>query len=179
MQQEFNGRYTADPTHSTVQFEVKHMGVATFRARFADYSIVIDGTGDALRAEGSIPVESVSITAPAELREKVVNGEDFFDGKNHPNIEFVCDKIDLADDGTATADGQLTIRGVTRPFSAKGSARPPVDSPFGGRVAGVDMSAVVDRREWGMDWQMPMPKGGDVLGYDVRLDLQLDLPEEA
>jgi polyisoprenoid-binding protein YceI len=173
------GTFVADPTHSTVQFEVKHMGVARFRARFADYDIRISDTDGPLTTQGTIVVDSVSITAPKELRQAVVDGEDFFAAATHPNISFRSTDVTVQDDGTAQVSGELTIKGLTKPFTATGTATAPVDDPFGGVRAGVDLVAVVDRRDWGLSWQMPMPKGGDVLGYEVKLDLQLDLIKES
>jgi len=87
--------------------------------------------------------------------------------------------VQLGADGAATVRGELTIRGVTRPVTATGSYQAPVEDPFGATRAAFELTATVDRREWGMDWQAPLPGGGDVLGYDVELSAHLELVKQA
>lgn len=178
--QPFTGTFVADPAHSSFEFAVAHM-VGTFRASFADVDarVVVDERG--IRFEGAARVESVSITAPAELREHVVNGADFFDARQHPELTFHAEDVHLHDDGTLSGHGELSIRGVSRPITATGTYRGPVDSPFGQTVAAVELNATVDRRDWGMDWQMAMPGGGggDTVGYDVEVTAHLELVKDS
>ena len=75
--------------------------------------------------------------------------------------------------------GELTIRGVTRPFVATGTYQPPVEDPYGSIRTAVELDATVDRRDRGMDWQMLLPDGGDVLGYDVRLSMNVEFIKES
>lgn len=63
-------------------------------------------------------------------------------------------------------------------MAATGSYRPPIHDPFGVVRAALELHATVDRREWGMDWQLPLPGGGDALGYEVELTVHLELKEE-
>lgn len=173
--QPFTGTFVADPAHSSFQFSVRHMSVSLFRASFAEVDVRLVADAAGLRLEGSAEAESVSITAPAELREHVVHGEEFFDAHRHPQITLASDDINLVEDGRFTARGQLTVRGVTRLVEAAGTWTPVVEDPYGSRRMAMEVSATVDRREWGMDWQLPMPKGGDVLAYQVGLDAHLEL----
>jgi len=84
----------------------------------------------------------------------------------------------LADDGTFTAQGELTIRGITKAVAASGTHQPLVEDPFGSRRTAIGLHATLDRRDWGMDWQMPLPNGGDALGYEVTLDVHVELVEQ-
>jgi len=177
--QEFTGTFIADPDHSSFTFAIKHMKVSTFRASFADVEARLVGDDSALSLEGRARVESVSITAPAEFREHVVRGEDFFDGDKHPEVIFRSDRVELAEDGSATVDGALEIKGISKPVTASGSYQSPVEDPYGSLRTAIELSATVDRRDWDMDWQMPLPKGGDVLGYDVGLTVQLELVKQS
>ncbi|GGN28667.1 polyisoprenoid-binding protein [Lentzea pudingi] len=163
------GTFAADPAHSSFTFAVKHMTISLFRASFDDVEAQVVASEDGIRFEGAVRVESVSIRTPAEFRDKVVNGADFFDGKNHPEMKFRSTDVELRDDGTAIVDGELTIKGITKPFKATGTYELPVEDPFGGTRAAIALEATVDRREWGLTWQMPLPKGGDALAYEVRL----------
>jgi polyisoprenoid-binding protein YceI len=170
-----DGTYTLDQTHSTVQFAVRHVGVSTFRASFGDLDArLVIGSGDAA-LEASAIVESISISDPPEFREHIVRGSDFFAADAHPRITFQSTRIDLADDGTLSVYGVLEIRGIKRPVSAVGTFTPPTEDPFGSTRLGFALEGAVDRRSWGMEWQMPLPAGGDALGWDVEITAQLEL----
>ena len=172
--QPITGTFTADPIHSSFQFAVKHLKVATFRAGFDQVDAKLaDGV-----LEGRAKVESVSVTNPPELREHLVNSTDFFDGGNHPEIVFRSTDVDLADDGTAKVEGELTIKGITKPITATGTYQQPVQDPYGGVRSAIELTATLDRREWEMNWQAPLPSGDDVLAYDVTLSVNLELVQQ-
>jgi polyisoprenoid-binding protein YceI len=169
------GVFEADPVHSSVGFAVRHMGISTFHASFGDLDARLIADGSGLRLEGAARVESISIADPPELREHVVRGAEFLDAGNHPEILFRSDRVDVTHDGAATVEGELTIRGVTRPIRATGTYARPVEDPFGALRLGLGLRAVLDRREWGLTWQMPLPDGTDIVGWDVELTIQLEL----
>jgi polyisoprenoid-binding protein YceI len=168
------GMYELDRTHSTVQFAVSHVGVSTFRGSFADVEASFVAEGDVAFLAANAVVDSISIGEPPEFREHVVRGRDFFAADEHPQISFHSTEIDIAHDGTSTVDGVLAIRGVERPVRAVGSLRAPTEDPFGNTRIGFAIEAVIDRRNWNMDWQMPLPAGGDALGWEVEITAQLE-----
>jgi polyisoprenoid-binding protein YceI len=172
----FAGIYELDRAHSSVQFAVKHI-VSTFRASFDDVegSLVADGAAATLTA--SARVESVSIGDPAEFREHVVHGEDFFQADVHPALVFRSTDVDLHDDGSALVTGELVIRGISRTITAVGSYRAPTRDPFGSLRAALELRATIDRRDWGLNWQLPLPDGGDAVGWNVELTAELELVE--
>lgn len=175
--QPFTGTFVADPAHSSFDFAVRHMKVAVFRARFDDVDrVVADSRG--IRLDGAARVESVSISSPQEFRDHVVHGAEFFDAGNHPEITVRSQDVRIGEDGAVTVAGELTIRGVTRPVAAAGTYQPPIEDPYGSMRAALELTATVDRREWGMDWQAPLPAGGDTLGYEVQLSAHLELIRE-
>jgi polyisoprenoid-binding protein YceI len=173
--QPFAGTYDLDRAHSSVQFAVTHMGVSTFRASFDDVEGRLVAEEGAVTLTASARVESVSIDEPAELREHVVRGDDFFRADEHPELTFRSTAVELRDDGAAVVTGELTMRGVTRVVTAGGGYRGPVDDPFGGRRVALELRATVDRRAWDLSWQMPLPDGSDALGWDVELSADLEL----
>jgi polyisoprenoid-binding protein YceI len=176
--QPITGTYAADPVHSSFQFAVKHMKVATFRAGFDDVSARLVAGDHGVQLEGRAKVESVTVTNPPELREHLVNSTDFFDAGNHPEIVFASQRVDLAGDGTATVEGELTIKGITKPVTAKGTYQEPVQDPYGGTRTALELTATLDRREWEMNWQAPLPSGDDVLAWDVTLTVNLELVQQ-
>ena len=122
--QPFAGTYRAQPVPSTFAFAVRHSGVFWFRGSLSDVAATLRGDGDELALEGSARVDSVSVVEPAAMRASLL-GPEFFDAERHPEITFRSTAIRLADDGDAEVDGELTIRGVTRPVSGRGHYAPP------------------------------------------------------
>ncbi|MDQ3178471.1 MAG: YceI family protein [Actinomycetota bacterium] len=173
--QALDGTFTADPIHSSLQFSLRHMGVSMFRASFDDLDARVVADDQGLRLEGSVKAESISIKQPPEFREHVLYGADFLDANTHPDITFRSADVRLGDDGTVSGAGELTIKGITKPITATGTYRAPIEDPFGSERAALEITATVDRREWAMDWQAPLPKGGDALGYDVQLTAHIEL----
>ena len=173
--QPFTGTYDIDPVHSTVQFAVTHLTVSTFRASFADVEGRLDADGDAIALAARVLVESVSIVEPAEFREHIVRSAEFFDAEAYPAITFRSTRVDLSDDGTATVAGELAIRGLPRSVIATGTYRPPTEDPFGNHRAGLELVTTIDRRSWGLDWQAELPGGGEAVGWDVEITVQLEL----
>ena len=175
---EFAGTFTADPDHSSFLFAVQHMKVSSFRATFGDVEARLEGGESGISLEGRARVASVSITNPPEFREHVVNGEDFFDAGNHPEIVFRSTRVELAEDGGVAVDGELEIKGIANPVTATGTYQPPVEDPYGASRTAIELRTVVDRRDWDMNWQMPLPAGGEALGYEVELSVHLELVKQ-
>jgi polyisoprenoid-binding protein YceI len=155
------------------------MGVGAFRTTFSDVDARLTSDDEGVRLEGSARVESISIRNPPEFREHVVNGADFFDAANHPEILFSSSRLDMNADGTVSLDGELVIKGIAKPITATGTWREPIEDPYGGVRTALELQAVIDRREFDITWQAPLPKGGDALGWDVTLDAHLELIKDA
>lgn len=172
------GTFAADPIHSTFQFAVKHMGVSTFRSTFEDFDAKVTGDDQGVRVEGSVRVESLAIKQP-DFRAHVIQGADFFDASNHPELTFRSTNVVLNEDGSAVVEGELTIKGITKPFTAKGSFEPATEDVYGGIRAGVDFETTIDRRDWDFNFQAPLPKGGEALGTSVKITAHVELVKEA
>jgi polyisoprenoid-binding protein YceI len=169
--QTFSGTYRAQALPSSFAFAVRHSGVFWYRGSLSDVAATLRADGDALVLEGSARVESISVVEPAAMRASVL-GPEFFDAERHPEITFRSTEVRLADDGRAEVDGELTIKGITRPVTAGGRYDAPRQSSFG-EVAGLQLRTTFDRRQFGFDWQMALPGGGDAVGWDVELDIDL------
>lgn len=177
-EQPLTGTWEADPVHSSFAFAVSHMGVSTFRASFDDVDARLSGDDSRIELEGAARVESISISAPLEFREHVLRGNDFLAGDRHPEISFRSHEVRLDDNGAALVEGYLTIKGISRPIRATGTFQLPVADPFGSSRAAMALRAVIDRREWDLSWQMPLPQGGEALGWEVELLAHLELVKQ-
>jgi len=168
--------FDVDPAHSSVVFGIKHMQVATFRASFAGVEGQLTASDSGVRLEGAVRVLSISIADPPEFREHVLDS-DFFDAGNHPEIRFASELVDIDPDGVVRVIGDLTMRGVTRRITASGTYDAPVEDPFGGRRAALELRTTLDRRDWGLAWQSALPSGGDAVGWTVDVTAHLELLE--
>ncbi len=167
------GTFASDPVHSSFGFAVKYQNVSLFRGTLSDVTATLaDG-----RLEGTAQVESISIRTPEQFRAHVLSA-DFFDVENHPQVTFVSDDVQLADDGTATVTGDLTIRGVTQPATATGTWQAPSEDAFGNTRAHLQLETVVDRTQFGLNWNMPLPSGGNALANDVTLTVDIALVQQ-
>jgi polyisoprenoid-binding protein YceI len=171
----FIGTYSADSDHSSVGFALRHMSVATFRGSFSDVEASVAVADDgSLSLSGSAQVRSISIVSPPELRNHVL-GADFLDAGRHPVIVFRSDPAALGEDNSIAVDGQLTIRNVTRAVVAAGTWSAPIRDPYGNMRAAIQLTTTVDRRDYGMTWNAPLPTGGDALGTQIAVTVDLEL----
>jgi polyisoprenoid-binding protein YceI len=162
------GTWSVDKIHSSIGFEVEHM-VSTFRGRFEEYDVqLVEG-----RLEGTVPVSSVKVSD--ENLEAHLQSPDFFDAERHPELRFASRELTVADDGAVTLDGDLTIKGTTIPVRGEGRYVHVEADMGGGERIGLALETVVDRREFGLEWNAPLPKGGFALADDVRLQVALEL----
>ena len=168
------GTYNADPVHSSFGFAVRYQGVSLFRGSLSEVAATFaDG-----RLEGAAKVESISIRTPEQFRAHVLSAE-FFDAANHPEVTFVSSDLDLREDGTASVAGELTIKGITRPVQATGTYEAPTADAFGNTRGHLQLGAEVDRTKWEMNWNAPLPSGGNALANEVTITVDLSLTEQA
>ena len=168
------GTYNADPVHSSFGFAVRYQGVSVFRGTLNE---VTAGLADG-RLEGAAKVESISIRTPEQFRAHVLSDE-FFAADTYPEVKFTSSTLDLRDDSTATVEGELTIRDTTLPVTAAGTWTAPGADAFGNTRGHLNLEAVIDRTEFEMNWNAPLPSGGKALANEVTLTVELSLVEQA
>jgi polyisoprenoid-binding protein YceI len=171
------GTWTVDPVHSSINFAITHNRVATFRSGFTSYAATLTG-GEAPKLEGTVEVASVDIDEP-QLKGHLLS-PDLFDTEKHPQIKFSSTELSVEDDGTVRIAGELEALGGTHSVQAGGRfGRLSADLGGGERVA-LSLEAVIDRRDIGLAWNADLPSGGQVLEWDVTVNVELELvPAEA
>lgn len=167
--------WAVDQIHSTASFAVRHMGVSTFRAGFSQIDAALDITGDEPKLVGRVKVESI------DVRDENLRGhlyaEDFFDVASHPEVVFTSTRIERGEGDAVTVEGELEIKGVTKTVVATGELTQPTEDPFGGVRVGVDLTTTLDRRDFGLTWNQPLPKGGDALANEVTLNVHIEFAQ--
>jgi polyisoprenoid-binding protein YceI len=166
------GTWQSDPVHSRVAFSVKHMVVATYRAGFSDFDIRLSDEDGEPKISGEARVESI------EARDETQRGHllspDFFDVDQHPAIRFASTSISR-DGEQLTVEGDLTIRGVTKSVTARGEINGPVVDISDTEKLGIDLDTKVDRTDYGLNWNAPLPSGGFAVDNEVTLSVHLEL----
>jgi polyisoprenoid-binding protein YceI len=168
------GTWQSDPVHSHVGFAVKHV-VGTFRGSFGKFEATLSDASGKPHLSGHVPAESVQVK-DENLQGHLLSPE-FFDVEKTPEIKFESTGIEV-EDGQIVVDGDLTVRGVTKPVVARGEINGPAPHPSGSDTIGIDLEAKVDRHDYGLDWQMEIPGGGKALGDEVTLSVHLELLKE-
>ncbi|RKQ84943.1 polyisoprenoid-binding protein YceI [Solirubrobacter pauli] len=169
------GTFNADPVHSNFGFAVRYQGVSLFKGTLDEVAATLtDG-----KLEGTAQVESISIRTPEQFRAHVLGGDDFFAAEQYPTVTFSSTSIDVAADNTVEVKGDLTIKDNTKPVVAKGTWVAPAPDAFGSTRAHLNLEAVIDRTEFGLTWNAPLPSGGKALANEVTLTIELALVEQA
>lgn len=166
------GTWTVDPVHSGIHFAITHNGIATFRSGFEDYSATLTG-GEQPRLEGSVEVASIEIDEP-QLKGHLMS-PDFFDAERFPQVKFSSTELSVEDDGTVRIEGDLELHGETRRVSATGKSGQLGADLGGNERVGLSFSTALDRRDFGLSWNAELPKGGNVLEYEVAINVELEL----
>jgi polyisoprenoid-binding protein YceI len=170
------GTWSLDPVHSSIGFEVKHNVVATFRGRFDSYDATLTDADGALTLTGIAHTDSVNVKD--ENLAAHLQSPEFFDSERHPELRYSSTAI-RRDGDELIVDGELTIKGNTRPVEARGTIAGPAPGISGAETVGVELAAVVDRTAFGLDWNAPLPTGGFALANDVKLVVALEFTKEA
>ncbi len=169
------GTWRLDPVHSAVGFEVPYLA-GTFKGQFREIAADLELGADTVSLAGSAAVASVDVkdeTLSAHLQ-----SPDFFDAERHPELRFAARNVAL-DGETVTVQGDITIKGVTKAVEVSGTVAAPLVDPYGRERVGLELSTVVDRTDFGVSWNAPLPSGEPALAYDVTIVADLQFVKEA
>ena len=165
------GVWGLDRVHSTVGFSVRFMAVSTFRSSFDDFgaSLTVEEDGSALLA-GSVRSSSIAVSDPEFAAH--LAAPDFFDSEQYPELRFESTEV-RREGALVELDGLLTIKGRTLPVAAAGTVIDAHEDPFGSVRMCLELETRIDRRQFGLEWNKPLPKGGFALGDEVTLEAGL------
>jgi polyisoprenoid-binding protein YceI len=164
------GTWSLDPVHSRVDFEVSYLA-GTFKGEFHEIGAELTVEGERASLTGTAKVASVDVKD--ENLSAHLQSPDFFDAERHPELRFAAQDIRLDGDGKVSADGELTIKGVTKPVAVTGTATAPIADPYVNDRIGLNLTTRVDRTDFGVDWNNPLPSGDPALANDVKILAEL------
>ncbi|PZS06755.1 MAG: polyisoprenoid-binding protein [Solirubrobacterales bacterium] len=166
------GTWRLDPTHSTVGFAVKHMIVATFRARFEQFDAILTVDQDKAQLVGT--VQAGSLIVKDENFQAHLGSPEFFDLEGYPEIRFASTDIRRTGD-ELVVDGDLTIKDQTYRVDGRGIVSGPAVTLGDVTKLGIALETVIDRTQFGLSWNAPLPKGGFAVANEVTITVELEL----
>lgn len=171
---DLTGDYTLDPTHTRLGFTARHAMVTKVRGQFNEF----EGTAhidsqDLSRSWAKVTIQTGSVFTAQAQRDEHLRTSDFFEVEKYPTMTFESTKVERGEDGEFLVTGDLTIKETTRsitiPFDYTGTA---VD-PFGNTRVGFEGSVVVNRKDWGLDWNAALETGGLLVSEKVTLEFDV------
>jgi polyisoprenoid-binding protein YceI len=167
------GTWTVDPAHSSVEFQVRNMGIVTVKGFFKDFdgALELGETLESSRASGR--VKAASVDTRSEKRDGHLRTPDFFDVDSYPDITFKSTRIEPAGEDEVRVVGDLTIKGVTREITLDARLEGTTEDPWGGERVGVSATGEVDRRDFGLEWDVRTPTDIPLASHKVKVELQL------
>ncbi len=160
-----------DPSHSLVEFSVRHMAISTVKGRFTSFTAKGATNEDGIPTAMSMEIDAASITTNNEQRDGHLRSPDFFDVASHPTLTFKATKVTGTRDDL-TIVGDLTIRGVTRPVTLRGGIVAPVKDPWGNPRTSLVVSGSIPRSEFGLTWNQALEFGGVLVSDEVKLHIE-------
>ncbi len=165
-----------DPSHSSIHFAVKHMVIAQTKGSFADYKLKVESQGsDFTTAKIELEIDVKSISTGTPDRDNHLRSADFFDAEKFPAIKFVSKSMSKVNDEDYTLNGDITIKGITRPIEFKVNYGGELVDPWGNVRAGFTIEGAIDRFDFGLNWNSLLETGGAVVAKTVKLQAEIEL----
>jgi polyisoprenoid-binding protein YceI len=171
------GTWNVDPVHSSVEFHVKHLGIATVKGKFKEFEGALEVTPDGAGAHGSVKVASVDTGEPQ--RDEHLRSADFFDAENIPQITFSSTSIRPSGDDEFEIEGDFSIHGVTHPLTLQATLEGQETDQQGNDRVGLSATAQISRSDYGMKFNMALGSGNVVVSDKVKILLEISAVKAA
>ncbi|MEP7113384.1 MAG: YceI family protein [Ilumatobacteraceae bacterium] len=167
------GVWNVDPSHSTIGFVARHLMVSKVRGHFATFSGTLTIDAEPLQSKVEATVDINSITTNDETRDGHLKSADFFNLEKNPTMTLVSTGIEK-DGSDYTLHTDLTINGITKPVDFELEFDGVSGDPWGGTRAGFSAEAEVNRKDWGLEWNVALETGGVLVGEKVKIQLEIE-----
>lgn len=169
-----------DLGHTYIGFTGRHLMVATVRGEFEKFSGTVEfDEQDITRSKAEIQIEVASINSRNSQRDDHFRSADFFDAEHHPYIYFRSKQVSLLDERHGKLTGELTIRGITKEITLDLEYAGVSRSPWNTYSAGFSLRGEVNRKDWGLNWNMLLAAGGLAASDTIGLQIDLELTKAA
>lgn len=172
-------RWTLDTDHSSIDFAVRHMAIATVRGRLRSFEGAVETREDGTIESVHVTIDAASIDTGVQQRDDHLRSPDFLDAANHPKLTYDATRVQPLGGGRHRVDGELTIRGVAKPVSLEIEVTPTVKDPWGNTRAAATGSGSLDRTQFGLVWNQALELGGVLVANEVKLTVEVEAVAEA
>jgi polyisoprenoid-binding protein YceI len=166
------GTYELDPNHKRVGFVVRHLMVSKVRGHFGEATATITVTDDPMQTAITASITIASIDTGQADRDNHLRSGDFFEAEKYPTMEFRSTGLKSHDGDEFVLDGELTIKGVTRPVELEVEFEGVGRSPYGQDVFGFSATTEIDREDWGLTYNMALESGGVMIAKKVKIEIE-------
>lgn len=168
-----------DNAHSQIEFTVRHMMISNVRGRFEHFGGTVEfDEADPTRSTVKVEIEAASINTKDDKRDTHLRSADFLDAEHNPTITYKSRRIEKVDDHHGRIIGDLSVRGKTREVVLDVEYSGQAKSPWGKMSAGFTASTKLNRKEWGLSWNMALETGGVLVGDEVNVQIELEIIKE-
>lgn len=172
--------WNIDPSHTLVEFAVRHMMLATVKGNFSGVSgTLIGDPNDLTNAKISVSVDINTIDTRNADRDQHLRSADFFDAENFPKMTFESRNITRTGENTYNIEGDLTIRGTTRPITLEAEFMGVGPDPWGNTRAGFEATGKLNRKDYGLTWNAALETGGVLVGEEVKITISAEFVKQA
>jgi polyisoprenoid-binding protein YceI len=167
------GTWNIDPVHSEVGFSVRHVMISKVRGKFNAFSGSITVSDDPLQSAVNAEIDASSISTGDEQRDNHLRSADFFEADKHPSWTYASTSVE-AEGSDFVVHGNLTIHGVTKPVDLSLEFNGVGADPWGGTRAGFTASTEINRKDFGLEFNIPLEGGGVVVGDKIKVELEIE-----
>lgn len=165
------GTWNIDPSHSSVEFSVRHL-VGKVRGQFKSFSGSIDVGEDPLASRVDADIDLASVDTGDEKRDAHLRSPEFFDAENHPTMTFRSTEVRSNGDGYAVV-GELSLKDVARTVELDLEFNGVSGDPWGGTRAGFTATTELSRKDFGLEWNVALEAGGFMVGDKVKVTIEI------
>ena len=166
------GTWELDPVHSHIGFIARHLMVSKVRGHFTKFQAQIITAPDPMKSSATATIALSSVTNGNEMRDNDLRSSNFFDAAAHPEMTFRSTAI-RRDGDDFLVDGDLTIRGVTKPVSLTVEVNGFGPDPYGGTRAGFSARGEINRNDFGVSFNAPVP-GGVMISEKIQIEIEAE-----
>jgi polyisoprenoid-binding protein YceI len=175
-----NTKWVIDPIHSEIGFKIKHLMITNVSGKFDQFEAQVQTENeDFATAQIEASIKTASINTNNLQRDEHLRNSDFFEVEKHPDILFTSTKIDKIDNDNFLLQGNLTLKGVTKPVRWNVEYSGTTKDPWGGERAGFIITGKIKRNEFGLSFNAALETGGVVLGEEVKIYSEVQLVKQA
>ncbi len=168
-----------DPAHSEINFSARHMMISNVRGRFEKFTGQVNfDEANPANSSVAVQIEPASLNTREAQRDAHLRSPDFFDVEKYPTITFESTKVEVLDPHHARLTGDLTIKDVTRPVTLEVEYAGLSKSPWGTTNAGFTASTKINRKDWGLTWNVALETGGWLVGEEIKIDLEIEIVKQ-